>query len=75
MARKRLIGFNQVKKEVSKTQSSLRSARSCKSCTYYYDTPDEDIETCHNNAVTEFDYIQEDNKSYCCFWSPIWNEK
>ncbi len=63
-------GFKDVRKKINATKGSIRSVRSCASCKYFYDGGDGE-ETCHNSGVTPFDITEEDNKTYCTFYTPI----
>lgn len=60
-------GFKAFRSNAKSNSGTLKRIRSCKSCKFY-----DDIELCTNNSVTKFDYIEEDNNSYCCYWTPTW---
>ena len=65
-------GFKAFRKEVKDTQYKLKNIRDCRSCNYYYEDTGGDEEYCHNNAVTSYDLVNDENKSYCSFWQPVW---
>lgn len=66
------FGFQNLKREVAKKPSLIRSIRRCDTCKYYWsDNPDEK-DTCHCTDVTSFDFINEGTRCYCCFWMPSW---
>lgn len=71
------FGFQHLKREVSKKPSLIKSIRRCESCKFYWsddeDNPNEK-EVCHCDSVTSFDFISEDTRSYCCFWTPVWEK-
>lgn len=67
-------GFKQLKKQCKNNKSLLRSMRRCDSCRFFYADENSPEEVCHNNSVTQFDFIDEGTRCYCCYWQPTWEE-
>lgn len=65
-------GFKAFRDEVKDTQYKLKNIRDCRCCSFYYEDNNEDGEYCHNNSVTSYDLVTDENKNFCSFWKPIW---
>lgn len=65
-------GFKAFRDEVKGTQYKLRNIRDCKSCASFFEDTEGDEEYCHDSSVTSYDMVNEDNKTYCSFWRPMW---
>ena len=59
-------GFKKVRELVSERGKYVAN---CNSCRMFYQGEDDAEECCHNNEVTKFDMVEEENKSFCTFWS------
>lgn len=71
------FGFQNLKREVAKKPSLIRSIRRCETCKFYWsDNPDnpKEKDTCHCGDVTSFDFINDGTRCYCCFWLPSWEK-
>lgn len=65
-------GFKQSRAVSQRTNGTLRSIRSCKSCVYLFADGGEKEEKCHNSNVTKFDMtIEESGVEYCTFFRPV----
>lgn len=58
-------GFGKVEEAASKLG---RRNANCKSC-YYLMPDDEGNEECTNSNVTSFDFVKEDDREYCTYWT------
>lgn len=65
-------GFKALHKRYNENKRKMSNIKDCQSCQSYFADNEEDKEYCHNNSVTEFDIIIDNNRTYCVYWSPIW---
>jgi rubredoxin len=65
-------GFKAFRNSVKNDRNALRRMRNCKTCKYFYPEDESPEEVCHNNSVTKFDMVYDENVTYCTYWTPNW---
>jgi hypothetical protein len=65
-------GFKAFRNTYKDDARALKRLRNCDTCKFQYQDEDTREEVCHNNNVTKFDMVQEENKTYCTYWTPVW---